>query len=75
MANEKKRKGSYYYKDEMKKLGLIGIFRILSGITIIGLGFYMKTWVGIIGLLPIFTALTNKCSSCGGNKNNFCDKS
>jgi len=58
----------------MKKLGIIGIFRILSGIAIIGLGFYMKTWIGFIGLLPIFTAFTNKCSTCGENKNNFCNK-
>lgn len=40
-----------------------------------GLGFYMKTWIGIIGLLPIFTALTNKCTACGGNKDNYCNKS
>ncbi|HEY4716904.1 MAG TPA: DUF2892 domain-containing protein [bacterium] len=35
--------------------------RIIIGLIILGIGFYFKSWWGLIGLLPIFTALTGFC--------------
>ncbi len=56
----------------MKRLGLIGFFRILIGLIIIGLGVYLKNWIGFLGILPIFTAFSGRCDACGGNKK-ICD--
>lgn len=33
------------------------IIRILIGIALIGLGFDLKSWWGIIGILPVITAV------------------
>ncbi len=37
------------------------IIRIILGIVIIILGFVLKSWWGLIGLLPIVTALVSFC--------------
>jgi predicted RND superfamily exporter protein len=37
------------------------IVRYVGGIVIIALGFYFKSWWGIVGLLPILTALISWC--------------
>ncbi|MCS7053410.1 MAG: DUF2892 domain-containing protein [Ignavibacterium sp.] len=39
--------------------------RILIGILIIGYGFFAKSWWGLIGIVPIITALTNYCPVYG----------
>ena len=35
--------------------------RIVLGLIILALGFYFKTWWGLIGLLPIITASLGWC--------------
>lgn len=54
------------------------IFRISAGILIILIGIYFKSWWGLIGLLPIVTALIGWCppyallgisTRCEENKN------
>lgn len=35
--------------------------RILVGLLIIGLGFALSSWWGIIGLIPVFTGVTAWC--------------
>lgn len=37
------------------------IIRLLVGLVIVGLGIYFKSWLGIIGIVPIITALLNYC--------------
>lgn len=37
------------------------IIRILLGLAIGAVGFYFKSWWGIIGLIPVVTALFNWC--------------
>jgi hypothetical protein len=37
------------------------IVRYIAGIVIIALGFYFKSWWGVIGLLLILTALMSWC--------------
>ena len=37
------------------------IFRIILGVVIIGIGVYFKTWWGLLGILPIITALIRWC--------------
>ena len=37
------------------------IVRIVVGILIGAAGFYFKTWLGLIGIVPILTALINWC--------------
>jgi hypothetical protein len=37
------------------------IIRLIVGLTIIGIGFYFKTWWGAIGLLPLMTVVTGFC--------------
>lgn len=37
------------------------IVRFVIGILIIALGFYFKSWWGIIGIVPIVTAALNFC--------------
>ncbi len=36
-------------------------FRILVGIVIIAAGFYFKSWLGAIGLVPLLTGLIGWC--------------
>ncbi len=35
--------------------------RILAGVVIIGLGIYLKSWFGLIGIVPLATGLFNFC--------------
>lgn len=35
--------------------------RFILGAVIIGLGFYFKSWWGVIGIVPIITATLNFC--------------
>lgn len=37
------------------------IFRIIVGIVVLGAGFYFKSWWGLIGLIPLGTALMRFC--------------
>ena len=37
------------------------IVRFVIGIVIIALGFYFKSWWGVIGIVPIITASLNFC--------------
>ena len=37
------------------------IIRIIVGLVIIGSGIYFKSWWGIIGLIPILTAILGWC--------------
>ncbi len=45
-----------------KNVGKIDkIIRIIAGVLIIGVGIYYKNWLGLIGLVPLFTAITGWC--------------
>ena len=33
------------------------ILRLIAGIAILGAGFYFKSWLGLIGIVPILTGL------------------
>ena len=45
-----------------KNIGTIDkTFRIIVGIIILILGIVYSSWLGLIGLLPIVTALTGSC--------------
>lgn len=35
--------------------------RLLAGAAILGAGFYFKSWWGLVGLVPLFTALVRFC--------------
>jgi len=37
------------------------IIRIILGIIIGALGFYFKSWWGLVGIVPVATALLNFC--------------
>jgi len=37
------------------------IFRIVLGIVILGVGWYFKSWWGLIGLIPLVTGLVGWC--------------
>ncbi len=37
------------------------IVRFVLGAVIIGAGVYYQSWLGIIGIIPIFTAVINWC--------------
>lgn len=37
------------------------VLRVIIGIAIIGTGLYFNSWFGLIGLIPIATALFGKC--------------
>lgn len=37
------------------------IIRIILGVVIIVLGFYFKSWWGIVGFVPVLTGLLNFC--------------
>ncbi|MCU4174796.1 YgaP family membrane protein [Carboxylicivirga sp. N1Y90] len=36
-------------------------FRIILGIAIGVAGYYYQSWLGLIGIIPLFTALINWC--------------
>lgn len=37
------------------------IIRIVIGVAIIGAGFIFKSWLGVIGMIPILTAVFGRC--------------
>ncbi len=37
------------------------LIRIIAGVAIVGLGLYFKSWWGVIGLVPIATAVLRWC--------------
>jgi len=37
------------------------IIRIILGVVIFALGFYFKSWWGIVGIVPIITGFLNFC--------------
>ena len=37
------------------------VVRIIAGLAILGAGYYFKTWWGLVGLVPILTALVRFC--------------
>ncbi|MBN2282078.1 MAG: DUF2892 domain-containing protein [Candidatus Marinimicrobia bacterium] len=37
------------------------ILRIVIGLSIIGLGLFLKSWWGLLGIVPLLTALCNTC--------------
>lgn len=37
------------------------ILRILVGLAILGAGYYFKSWWGLVGLVPLLTALLGFC--------------
>lgn len=42
-------------------VGIDKLIRIMLGMVIIGAGFYIRSWWGLLGLLPIFSALGSLC--------------
>ena len=46
-----------------KNIGNIDrIIRIVIGLVIIGLGFGFHSWLGLIGLIPLFTGIVGYCT-------------
>jgi hypothetical protein len=41
--------------------GIDRSLRILAGIAILGAGFYFKSWLGLIGIVPILTGIFRFC--------------
>lgn len=41
--------------------GIDRILRIILGLGLLGAGFYFKSWWGLVGLLPILTAVVRFC--------------
>ena len=41
--------------------GIDRILRFIAGLAIIGAGIYFKSWLGLIGVVPILTALFRFC--------------
>lgn len=37
------------------------IIRVIMGLAIGAAGFYFNSWLGLIGIIPIFTGLINWC--------------
>lgn len=37
------------------------VIRIIIGLTIGAVGFYFKSWWGLVGIIPAFTALISWC--------------
>ncbi len=37
------------------------IARIVLGVVIIALGFYFKSWWGVVGIIPLLTGILNFC--------------
>lgn len=37
------------------------VVRVILGVIIIVLGFYFKSWWGIVGLIPVITGVLNYC--------------
>ena len=37
------------------------VVRIIVGVVILALGFWFKSWLGLIGIIPILTAMLGWC--------------
>lgn len=35
--------------------------RMILGIVILGVGYYMQSWWGLVGLIPLLTGATKRC--------------
>ncbi len=45
-----------------KNIGSIDrILRIVLGLGVLGAGYYFKSWLGLIGLVPLLTAVVSFC--------------
>lgn len=44
--------------------GVDRVFRIVGGLGVIGWGIYAKTWLGLVGLIPLLTGLFRFCPLC-----------
>ena len=42
---------------------ILKYIRILLSLVVIGLGIYYRNWVGALGLLTLYTAITGKCGA------------
>ncbi len=55
-----------FYNNLMKKKcntnPVVKYFRILLSLTVIGLGIYYKTWLGLIGIITLISAFTGDCA-------------
>lgn len=41
--------------------GFDRIFRALAGLTLLGAGYYFKSWWGLVGIVPLLTATFRFC--------------
>ncbi|MBL7000808.1 MAG: DUF2892 domain-containing protein [Gammaproteobacteria bacterium] len=41
--------------------GIDKLFRIVLSMALLGAGFYIPSWWGLLGLIPLFTALGSLC--------------
>lgn len=41
--------------------GIDRTLRLIAGLGILGAGYYFKSWLGLIGLVPILTAVFRFC--------------
>lgn len=41
--------------------GIDRILRLIAGLAILGAGLYFKSWLGLIGLVPLLTAVFRFC--------------
>jgi hypothetical protein len=45
-----------------KNVGTIDrVIRIIVGLIILAVGYYFKSWLGLVGLLPLMTAIIGYC--------------
>lgn len=51
------------------------IVRIIIGIAALGAGYYFQSWLGLIGLVPLFTGLIGWCALYPMLGINTCKKS
>lgn len=49
--------------------------RVVLGLVIIAVGFFYSSWLGAIGIIPLFTALVGWCPLYSPLKINTCSKS
>ena len=50
------------------------LFRILLGISLIATGLILKSWIGYLGIIPIFTAVLGFCPLYPIAKFNTCKR-
>jgi len=41
--------------------GIDRILRFLVGLTLLGAGYYFKSWWGLVGIIPLLTAIFRFC--------------